>query len=82
MNRMRLIRARLGVTQEELSAGIGCTRGNIPHLERGQTITPGMARRLIAFASVLGVRLTYDQIYGDEELPPPRILPRRVVEQV
>lgn len=77
MNRMRLIRARLGVTQEELAAGIGCTRPNVTYYERGQTMPPAAARRLIAYAESLGVSLSFDQIYGDEELPPPRILPRR-----
>lgn len=77
MNRMRIIRARLGVTQEALSVGIGCTRMNVSYYERGQTVPPMAACRLISYAASLGVKLTYNQIYGDEELPSPRVLPRR-----
>lgn len=80
MNRIRTIRARLGITQEELAAGIGCTRSNVSAYECSEgaaVVTPFIACRLISFASSLGVKLTYNQIYGDDELPPPRILARR-----
>jgi putative transcriptional regulator len=72
---MRSIRARLGVTQTDLAAGIACNQSNIAHYERGQAIPPHVARRLIAYAATLGVTLSFDQIYGGAELPPPRRIP-------
>lgn len=81
MNRMRLIRARLGVKQQDLAEALGCNQSNITRYERGQTIPPGVACRLISYAKSLGVRLTYNQIYGDEELPAPRMLPLRQLEK-
>lgn len=65
MNPIKSIRTRLGVTQAILADGIGCTQGNIGHYEnKGQTIPPDVAKRLIAFASERGLPLTYDEIYG------------------
>lgn len=81
MNRIRRIRARLGVTQQAFADGISQTRVNVSYLERGQTVTPDTAKRLIAYAASLGVKLTYNQIYGDEELPAPRMLPLRQLEK-
>ena len=69
MSKFKPIRKLLGVTQQVLADGIGCTQGNICHYERGQTLPPSAAKNLIAFAAGLGVELTYDQIYGGEPLP-------------
>lgn len=57
------IRSRLGLTQAALAAGIGVTQGNVSHYERGQTVPPDVAAKLIDFASTLGVSLTFDDIY-------------------
>lgn len=65
MNNLRSIRERLGVTQQVLADGIGCTQGNIGHYERGQTIPPDSARRLIAFAREHNVELSFDDVYGE-----------------
>ncbi|MEJ1164742.1 helix-turn-helix protein [compost metagenome] len=65
MNPIRRIRARLGVTQEGLAEGIGCTPGNIGHYERGQSMPPTRARRLIAFAAARGHVVTFDDIYAE-----------------
>ena len=69
MHHLKLIRERLGVTQQVLAEGIGCTQGNVGHYERGQTLSPEMAAKLIAFACSRGLRIGYDHIYGDAPLP-------------
>ena len=63
MSSIKSIRYRLGLTQSELAAGIGCTQGNIWHYEQGQTVPPEMAKRLIIYANSLGHELTFDDIY-------------------
>lgn len=68
MNEVKAIRERLGVTQTELGAAIGCTQGNVGHYERGQTLPPEAAKRLIGFAASRGLALTLDQIYGLQPL--------------
>lgn len=69
MHNLKLIRERLGVTQQALADGIGCTQGNIGHYERGQTLLPEAASKLIEFAAVHGLAITFDHIYGAAELP-------------
>ena len=65
MNHIKAIRERLGVTQNALAKGMGCTQGNVAHYElRGQTVPPEAARRLIAYAHGLGHVVTYEDIYG------------------
>jgi putative transcriptional regulator len=62
-NAIKNIRARLGVTQAELGVAVGVSQGNVSFYERGQTVPPEVAGRLIAFAATKGVVLTYDDIY-------------------
>ncbi len=71
MNTIKTLRARLGVTQEVMAAGIGVSQGNVSNYERGQRMPPDVAKRLIAFGATLGHTVTYDDVYG----PPP--VPRR-----
>lgn len=66
------IRECLGVTQKVLADGIGCTQGNVGHYERGQTLPPEMASRVIRFAAEHGLRINYDHVYG--ELPLPQLI--------
>lgn len=73
MSTFKAIRQCLGVTQAEISRGLGMSQGNISFLERGQTVTPETAKKLIEFAATLGVKLSYDQVYGAADLPAPRI---------
>ena len=68
MNNVKAIRQRLELTQEALAKGIGCTQGNVGHYERGQSLPPEMARRLIAFAASLGQCVSFDDIYCLPEL--------------
>jgi putative transcriptional regulator len=69
MHNLKLIRERLCVTQQALAEGIGCTQGNVGHYERGQTLLPEVAAKLIAFAASRGLRIGYDHVYGDMPLP-------------
>lgn len=64
MNAIKSIRERLGVTQTELGDVMGCTQGNVGHYERGQTVPPEAAKRLIAYAKAKGQRVTWEDIYG------------------
>ncbi|MGH6627633.1 MAG: helix-turn-helix domain-containing protein [Burkholderiaceae bacterium] len=83
MNNIKAIRDRLGVTQAALAAGMGCTQGNVGHYEKGQTVPPEAAKRLIAYARTLGLDITFDDVYGAPGLAeapaagaPPAIKPR------
>lgn len=73
MSTFKAIRQCLGVTQAEMSRALEMSQGNISFLERGQTVTPEVAKKLIAYAATLGVTLSYDHIYGDAALPPPLV---------
>lgn len=73
MSTFKAIRKCLGVTQAEMSRALNMSQGNVSFLERGQTVTPDTAEKLIAFAATLGIKLSYDQVYGAAELPAPRI---------
>ena len=64
-NRLKQIRLRMGLTQQEFADMLGVTQGNVGHYElRGQTMPPEGAMRLIAEAAVRGHRVTYEDIYG------------------
>lgn len=69
MQNLKPIRERLGVTQQAMADGLGCTQGNIGHYEKGQTIPPPVARRLIDYAAGFGLGITFDHIYGAQALP-------------
>lgn len=69
MHNLKAIRERLNVSQQALADGIGCTQGNVGHYERGQTLPPAMARKLIDYAASLGLRIGFDHIYGRAALP-------------
>lgn len=61
------IRSKLGLSQAALARGIGVTQGNVSHYEKGQTIPPDVAARLIDFAGACGVALTFDDVYRPVE---------------
>jgi putative transcriptional regulator len=69
MNNLKAIRSRLGITQQDLAADVGCTQGNVANYERGQTVPPEMAAKIISVALRRGLTITYDHVYGDVELP-------------
>lgn len=64
MNAIRAIRERLGLTQSALAKALGKSQGNVHHYERGQTMPPAVAARLIAVAQSMGHAVTYDEIYA------------------
>ena len=68
MSNIKTIRDRLSLTQAALAEGIGCTQGNVVHYEKGQTVPPVMAKRLIAFAASLGTLITFEDVYGDADV--------------
>lgn len=69
MHQIKAIRMRLGLSQQSMGHALGCTQSNIGHYERGQMMPTRRARRLIDFASGLGLVLSFDHIYGDAPLP-------------
>jgi putative transcriptional regulator len=71
MNSIQTIRARLGVTQAAMAAGIGVTQGNVSNYERGQRMPPDVAGRFIEFARSLGHAITYDDVYRASPVPQP-----------
>lgn len=69
MSTFKSIRERLGVTQAAMAIGLGCSQGNISFYEKGQTIPPDAAKRLITYAKTLGHDITFESIYGTPEVP-------------
>ncbi len=65
MNTFRSIRHALGCTQAELGAALGMTQGNVSFYEKGQTVPPEVARKLIDFARTKGHALTFDDVYRE-----------------
>lgn len=69
MSRFLQIRRLLGMTQQEIAHVIGCVQANVSFLDRGQTITPDVAQKLVAAGRAMGVPLTMDIVYGVQPLP-------------
>lgn len=63
MNTILSIRKRLEATQAELADALGVSQGNVSHYERGQTVPPDIALRLINFAKKRGISISFDDIY-------------------
>lgn len=69
-NRIKEIRQRMGMTQQEFAEMIGCTQGNVGHYElRDQMVPSDVAKRLIFEAAVRGHRVTYEDVYGVVDAP-------------
>jgi len=69
MNHLKTIRQRLGLTQQAIATELGCTQGNVGHYERGQTLPPDVARKLIKVAKEHGLLIGFDHVYGESALP-------------
>lgn len=69
MSRFLEIRNLLGMTQLEMAEVLGCGQSNVSFLDRGQTVTPEAARRLIDAAHALHISLTFEMVYGAAPLP-------------
>ena len=72
MNSLFRIRKLLGVTQAELALHLGVSQGNVSFYERGQTVPPAIAKKLIDYAATLGHAVTFDDVYAQpaESRPP------------
>lgn len=68
MNNIRHIRQTLGLSQYALGEAIGVTQGNISLYELGQDVPPRVARRLIEAAADRGHVLSFDDIYGEQQV--------------
>lgn len=69
MSQIKAIRKLLAVSQSALADVMGCSQGNISFYEKGQTVPPEAAGRLVDFAVTKGLPLTLDQVYGRSALP-------------
>jgi len=83
-NRLKQIRLRMGMTQQQFADMLGITQGNVGHYEsRDQTMMPEGAKRLIVEAALRGHLVTYEDIYGKVAAPVIKQKPRReVLEQL
>lgn len=82
MNPIRRIRARLDLTQSSLADLLGVTQGNVSLYERGQTVPPEVAKRLIKAAHDLGHPITYEDVYGPAVAGKPLKFDRRATDKV
>ena len=57
------------MTQTAIATALGITQGNVSFYERGQTIPPAVAGRLIELAKGHALVLTFDPVYGGTPLP-------------
>ena len=69
MNAIKSIRVRLELTQAALAAELGCTQSNVGHYEKGQTLLPETARKVIEIAAGRGLEIGFDHVYGVAPLP-------------
>ncbi|MCY0911119.1 helix-turn-helix domain-containing protein [Massilia antarctica] len=64
MNSIAHIRARLGVTQAVMAKGINVSQGNVSNYERGQSMPPDVAARLIRYAASVGCTISHNDVYA------------------
>ena len=64
MSTFKAIRERLKMTQAAIGEAIGVTQGNVSFYEKGQTVPPAVAAKLIELARTRGESLTFDEIYA------------------
>jgi putative transcriptional regulator len=67
MSNIKSIRRLLGVTQQAMADGLGCTQANVSLYEKGQALPPDTASRLIAYAKSQGQDITFDDVYAPRE---------------
>ena len=69
MSPVLTVRKRLRMTQKELAVELEVSQGNVSFYESGQTVPPAVAAKLIELAKSRGMHLTFDHVYGADELP-------------
>lgn len=69
MSRFLEIRTLLDLTQLEMAEVLGCGQSNVSFLDRGQRVMPDVAGKLVEAARALGIALTFEHVYGREDLP-------------
>lgn len=69
MHNLKIIRVRLGLTQQALATALGCSQANVYLYEKGQAVPSEAARKLIQVATDLGLPITFDHVYADVALP-------------
>ena len=69
MNRIKLIRRHLGVTQTVFADAIGCVQASVVAYEHGRRFPQDLAAKLIKFAASRGCVLDFNHNYGDRPLP-------------
>lgn len=63
MTNFQAIRELLGMTQAALAQALGRTQGSVYFYEKGKTVPPEVAGRLIQVAKAAGHELSFDDIY-------------------
>lgn len=81
MSAIKCIRTQLGLTQQAFAEEIGVSQGNVSFYERGQTVMPDVARRVIACAKRHGYLCSFDDVYSERpELKPRKAKPAAKAE--
>lgn len=64
MNRLKDIRARIGITQSGLAEMAGCTKGAISHYEKGRRqLTLQRCQRIVEIFNMLGFKCSLDDVF-------------------
>ncbi|CAN7369084.1 helix-turn-helix domain-containing protein [Acidovorax sp. LjRoot117] len=69
MNRTKLIRQHLGLTQKALGEAIDCSQACILAYEQGRALPHKRAEKLIEYAATRGCVLDFNHVYGQRPLP-------------
>ncbi|HEY5800919.1 MAG TPA: helix-turn-helix transcriptional regulator [Burkholderiaceae bacterium] len=79
MNTFRAIRDRLELTQQAMGDALGMTQGNISFYEKGQTVPPDVAKKVVTLAASLGHEITLDDVYAEPQPAKKRTRDQRAV---
>lgn len=71
MNPVLCVRKHCGMTQSAMAGWLGVSQGNVSFYERGQTVPPAVAAKLIDMAAQHGLSITFDHVYGAAPMPTP-----------
>lgn len=69
MSKIKDIRTKLGVTQNELGKKLGVSQGAMNHYENGKReISLTLARKIVHALNQLGANCTFDDVFPDPQL--------------